>query len=256
MNYKLEEAEGYKYLELGEDVNGTIVILYGLMGEITDFAGVLDRFPEMGYKVIVIDLPIYTYPMLKTNIKNFAKLVKDHLVIKGIKKPILLGNSLGGHIALYLTAFMNEDVDVSKLILTGSSGLYENSMGDSYPRRGDYAFLKNKVESVFYDPAIAKKERVDDLFKTVNDRGSVLRILSLAKSAIRHNMAGELTKIKIPVCLIWGKQDGVTPPEVGEEFNSLLPNSSLYWIDKCGHAAMLEHPEEFNDIMAKWLKLN
>ena len=80
-----------------------------------------------------------------------------------------------------------------------------------------------------------------------------LKTLSIAKSAIRHNMANDLLHMQQPACLIWGKQDGVTPPEVAEDFNKLLPNSDLFWIDKCGHAAMMEQPEEFNTILHNWL---
>jgi pimeloyl-ACP methyl ester carboxylesterase len=60
--------------------------------------------------------------------------------------------------------------------------------------------------------------------------------------------------METPTCIIWGKQDNVTPPEVAEDFNKLLPNSELYWIDKCGHAAMMEHPKEFNKLLHHWLK--
>jgi pimeloyl-ACP methyl ester carboxylesterase len=67
-------------------------------------------------------------------------------------------------------------------------------------------------------------------------------------------MAKDLPKMKVPTCIIWGRNDKVTPPEVGNEFHRLLPNSTLYWIDKCGHAAMMERPDEFNEIMLEWLK--
>jgi len=142
---------------------------------------------------------------------------------------------------------------VKALVLTGSSGLYENAFGGSFPRRESYDYIKEKVEFTFYDPATATKELVDDVFKTVNDRSRVIRILTMAKSAIRHNMAKELSKITIPVSLIWGKNDKVTPPEVAEEFHELLPNSELNWVDKCGHAPMMEHPEIFNAFLEKFL---
>jgi len=129
-------------------------------------------------------------------------------------------------------------------------------MGESYPKRGDYEFIKEKAEGVFYDPKTATKEIVDNLFEIVNDRNCAIRILSMAKSAIRHNMANDLPEMKIPTCLIWGKQDNVTPPEVAEEFNKLLPNSELFWIDKCGHAPMMEHPEQFNEIVDGWFIKN
>ena len=52
--------------------------------------------------------------------------------------------------------------------------------------------------------------------------------------------------------LIWGRLDTITPPEVAHEFHSLLPNSSLEWIDDCGHAPMIETPKEFGKIVSKW----
>jgi pimeloyl-ACP methyl ester carboxylesterase len=169
-----------------------------------------------------------------------------------IDKAILLGNSLGGHIALYFTKLNLENV--SGLVLAGSSGLYEKSMGDSYPKRGNYEYIQTKAQEVFYSPEVATKEVVDEVFASVNDRNKVIRTLAIAKSAIRHNMANDLPHMETPACIIWGKNDNVTPPEVAEDFNRLLPDSDLYWIDKCGHAPMMEHPEEFNEILHGWLQ--
>src|SRR5699024_10540247 len=110
-------------------------------------------------------------------------------------------------------------------------------MGESYPKRGSYEYIKQKAEDVFYDPKVATKEIVDEVFETVNDRNKLIRTLAIAKSAIRHNMAKDLPKMDTPTCIIWGRNDIVTPPNVAEEFNELLPDSELFWIDKCGHAA-------------------
>lgn len=240
----------YKYIEAGE--GKTIIVLHGLMGTLDNFEGVIDHFSAQGYRVVVPELPIYTQPLLKTSVKHFAIFIKEFMAHKGIEKANLLGNSLGGHIALYMTKNFPELVD--NLILTGSSGLYEKAMGDTFPRRGDYDYIKTKAEAVFYDPKTATKKMVDTLFELVNDRNSVIRILALAKSAIRHNMAKDLPNMENKTCLIWGKQDDVTPPEVAEEFNTLMPNSELFWIDKCGHAPMMEHPKEFNKIVDAWLQ--
>ena len=145
---------------------------------------------------------------------------------------------------------------VDGLVLTGSSGLYENSMGDTFPRRGDYEYIRKKTEEVFYDPKMATKDLVDKVFEIANNRNSVIRLLTMAKSAIRHNMRNDIPHLDFPVCLVWGKQDNVTPPEVAEEFHSLFKRSELYWIDKCGHSPMWEHPEEFSKILCSWLNAN
>jgi pimeloyl-ACP methyl ester carboxylesterase len=126
-------------------------------------------------------------------------------------------------------------------------------MGQSYPRKGNIDYVRERVQYTFYDPNTATEELVQECYSIVNDRAKTLKILSLAKSAIRHNMAEDLPNIHIPTCLIWGKQDTITPPEVGEEFNKLMPNSDLFWIDQCGHAPMMEKPEEFNTIYESWL---
>ncbi|WP_405575996.1 alpha/beta fold hydrolase [Winogradskyella sp. Asnod2-B02-A] len=250
MAHLLKKEKDYRYIEVGE---GTpIIVLHGLMGGLSNFDAVTRHFSTKGYKVIIPELPIYTMSLLKTNVKSFANYLKAFIEYKGLDNVILLGNSLGGHIGLYYTKLNPEKVKA--LIITGSSGLYESAMGGGYTKRSDYEVIKKKAQDVFYDPAVATKEIVDEVYETVNDRNKLIKTLAIAKSAIRHNMGKDLPKMNTPVCIIWGKNDSVTPPEVAKEFHELLPDSELYWIDKCGHAAMMEHPEEFNTILSSWLE--
>ena len=246
----LKKEKKYTYFEAGE---GTpIIILHGLMGGLSNFDGVADFFPPKGYKVVIPELPIYTQNMLKTTVKAFSQFVKDFIAYNEFKEVILVGTSLGGHIGLYFTKMYPELVKA--LVITGSSGLYESAMGDGYPKRGDYEYIKKKAEDVFYNPEIATKEIVDEVFATVNDRIKLIKTLTIAKSAIRHNMAKDLPKMTTPTCIIWGRNDKVTPPNVAEEFDKLLPNSELFWIEECGHAAMMEHPNQFNEILYNWFQ--
>ena len=238
----------FEYLEEGD--GPVIVLLHGLFGALSNFKDVINHFSS-DYKVVVPLMPIYTLPVINTNAKNLAKFIHEFIEHKGYDKVNLLGNSLGGHVALIYTSKHIEKVET--LTLTGSSGLYENAMGGSFPRKGDKEYIRNKVAVTFHDPKHATDELVEECFQIINDKSKLVRILSLAKSAIRHNMAKELPNLNVPTCLIWGKNDTVTPPEVAEEFNELMPDSELYWIDKCGHAAMMEHPHEFNEIYNKWL---
>jgi len=242
------EKEGFKYLTAGE--GKPIIILHGLMGGLGNFEGFISHFPKLGYQLFMPELPIYSTSILNTNVKYFAKFINNFIKFLKLDEVILVGNSLGGHVGLLHAKLYPKQTKA--LVLTGSSGLYENAMGDTYPKRGDYNFIKKKTEDVFYSNSIATKEVVDEVFESVNDRGKVIRILAMAKSAIRHNMSKDLPNIKIPTALIWGENDKVTPPEVAKEFNKLLPNSELYWVKKCGHAPMMEHPDEFNVIIKKW----
>lgn len=248
MDLVLKEEHGFKYIDVGE--GEVLLLLHGLMGALSNWEQVIEEFSP-NYRVIIPMLPIYDLPLLTTGVKTLSKFVHKFVKFKKLQNITLLGNSLGGHVALIYVLAHQEYVKA--MVLTGSSGLYENAFGGSFPRRESYDFVKEKVEYTFYDPATATKELVDEVFATINDRTRVIRILAMAKSAIRHNMSKDVHKIKVPVALIWGKDDKITPPEVAVEFNQLIPNSELHWIDKCGHAAMMERPKEFNALLKGFL---
>ncbi len=250
MSNNLIKEGKFSYIESGE--GQPIIVLHGLLGRLSNFDGVFNYFSNNGYKVLIPELPIYKLPLLKTNVRNLSKFLKDFMEFKKIDKAILLGNSLGGHIALYFTKLNLQNV--AGLVLAGSSGLYEKSMGDTYPKRKNYEYIKLKAQEVFYRPEVATKDVVDEIFETVNDRNKAIRTLAIAKSAIRHNMAEDLPAMNTPACIIWGENDGVTPPDVARDFEKLLPDANLFWIDKCGHAPMMEHPDMFNKILENWLK--
>lgn len=249
MSYQITEEGKYRYLEQGE--GQVILILHGLFGALSNFNTVIQHFSKT-HKVVVPIMPLYDFPLAKTGVKSLARFIKEFIDFKGYQNLTLLGNSLGGHVALvYALKNMNK---VRAMVLTGSSGLYENAFGGSFPRRSDKDYIRNKIAVTFYDPKMVTDELVDVVFDLVGDRAKLMKVLYLAKSAIRHNMRDELPKYNMPVCLIWGKNDTITPPEVAEEFHENLPNSDLYWIDKCAHAPMMEHPKEFNAILDQWLE--
>lgn len=251
MDHLIKQEGKFKYLEKGE--GQVILVLHGLFGALSNFNSVIEHFSKT-HKVVVPLMPLYDMPLLDTGVKTLAKFIEKFVKHKGYDNLILLGNSLGGHVALVF-ALKHPD-KVSSMILTGSSGLYENAFGGSFPRRDDKDYIRGKIAVTFYDPEMVTDELVEVVFQLVSDRAKLMKVLYLAKSAIRHNMREELHKYKMPVCLIWGKNDTITPPEVAEEFHENLPNSDLFWIDKCAHAAMMEHPDEFNSIVEKWLNKN
>jgi len=247
MKSEVIELGEYRYLDEGS--GDSLVILHGLFGALSNFESVRENFSKR-FRVLTPMLPIYELPLRKTSAKEIAKHIKGFIDALNLDKVHLLGNSLGGHVGLIFTK--NHLENVASLTLTASSGLYENAFGNSFPRREDKEYIRNKVAVTFFDPKNATDELVDECFEAVNDRNKILRILSIAKSAIRHNMEEDLSDMKTPACLIWGKNDIVTPPDVAELFKSKLPDADLFWIDKCGHAPMMEHPEEFNVILNKW----
>jgi pimeloyl-ACP methyl ester carboxylesterase len=252
MNYEIKQEGKFKYIEAGE--GEPLMLLHGLFGALSNFKDLIDYFSKRN-KVVVPMLPLFDLDLLHTTVGGLEKHVQKFIEFKDYKNIHLLGNSLGGHVAL--VHILKHPERIKSLILTGSSGLFENGMGDTYPKRGDYEYIRKKTEVTFYDPAMATKELVDEVYEIVNQRIKVIKVIALAKSAIRNNLGDELKEIKTPTLLIWGNNDTITPPFVGKEFNKLIPNSELHLIDQCGHAPMMERPAEFNEILSGFLtKLN
>lgn len=250
MKYPIQEEGNFTFVETrgGKE---TLLLLHGLFGALSNFEGILDYFGEK-MNVVVPILPIFKLPIRKVSVGGMVKHVAEFVRSKGYGKVHVLGNSLGGHIAL-LYALDYPD-NISSVILTGSSGLFENSLGSTFPKRGDYEFIKKKTEAIFYNPLVASKELVDEVFDIVNDRNKAIRIIATAKSAVRHNLADKLHQIKAPTLLIWGAQDPVTPLFVGEKFHELIEHSQLEIIENCGHAPMMELPEKFNGVLEQFLR--
>ncbi len=249
MEYEIKQEEKFRFLEEGE--GEPLVLLHGLFGALSNFQDLIGYFRHH-YKVIVPILPLFDLDLLHTSVGGLEKFVNRFFEHKDYKQINLLGNSLGGHVALMHV--LRHPERIKSITLTGSSGLFESGMGDTYPKRGDYEYIRKKTALTFYDPAVATKELVDEVYETVNIRLKAIKIIALAKSAIRNNLGEELNQIKQPTLLIWGNNDSITPPFVGKEFQRLIPNSELHFIDKCGHAPMMETPDEFNKILHKFLK--
>lgn len=248
MEYQIKQQDKFRFLEEGE--GEPLLLLHGLFGALSNFEYLIEYFRKTN-KVIVPLLPLFELDIFHTTVGGLEKHVQKFIELRGYENINLLGNSLGGHIAL--VHVLKHPERIKSLILTGSSGLFENGMGDSYPKRGDYDYIKKKTALTFYDPEMATKELVDEVFEITTSRLKVIKVLSLAKSAIRSNLGEELGQVKQPTLLIWGNNDTITPPFVGREFNRLIPNSELYFIDKCGHAPMMEVPHEFNEILNSFL---
>lgn len=248
MNYTIKEQDKFKFLEEGE--GEPLLLLHGLFGALSNFADLVEHF-RATHKVIVPLLPLFDLDIFHTSVGGLQKHVHKFIEMRGYENIHLLGNSLGGHVGL--VHVLKHPEKIKTLTLTGSSGLFENGMGDTYPKRGDKEYIRNKTKLTFYDPKMATDELVDEVFEITNNRLKVIKIIALAKSAIRNNLGEELSQIKQPTLLIWGENDTITPPFVGQEFNKLIPNSELHMIDKCGHAPMMEQPQQFNEILSEFL---
>ena len=248
MDYKIRNVKGFRYIDEGE--GEVLLLLHGLFGALSNFKAIIDEFSTR-YRVVVPILPLFELEVVNSTIDGLMEYVESFIEYKELDKLNLLGNSLGGHISLLYT--LKNQGKVNSLILTGSSGLFENSIGDSYPKKGDYEFVRAKTEYTFYHPETATKELIDEVYEIVNNREKAIRVLYIARSAIRHNVRDSLHTILLPVKLIWGREDKITPLFAGEEFERILPNAELTILEECGHAPMMEYPQIFNQILDSFL---
>lgn len=248
MALAVKEKDGFKYVDEGQ--GQALVLLHGLFGALSNWEEVITRFSP-NFRVLIPMLPIYEMPIKEAGLEGLQKFVEDFVAMMNLDNMIIMGNSLGGHVGILYT--LHNKTKVDKLILTGSSGLFENTMGGSYPRRGSYDYIRERVAYTFYDPNVASKELVDEVFETTKSIPKCMRIVAIAKSAQRNNLATELPNLTVPTLLVWGLNDTITPPMVAHEFNRLIPNSELKFIDKCCHAPMMEHPQKFNTMVEDFL---
>jgi pimeloyl-ACP methyl ester carboxylesterase len=250
MKYDIKKEDGFTYIE-SQGGAETLLLLHGLFGALSNFESIFAYFGDK-LNVVVPILPIFELPLGELSVKGLADHVADFVNYKNFDKVHILGNSLGGHIAILYALDCPEKI--ASITLTGSSGLFESAMGTTFPKRGDYDFIKKKTEATFYRPEVATPELIDEVYGIVNDRNRAIRIVATSKSAVRHNLGDNLHTITAPTLLIWGKDDQITPAFVGEKFHELIPNSKLIFLDECGHAPMMEHPQVFNEHLEHFLE--
>lgn len=237
----------FSYIDRGQ--GSIVVILHGLFGSLSNFENLI-ALTENRYRFIMPILPLYDCDLKNANLDGMLDYFRRFINELNITDFSILGNSLGGHIAL-----LNElkfPNSTKSLILTGSSGLFENALGNDYPRR-DKEGLRTKIGDIFGNKKMVTDELVEDVFSIVSSYSKILRIIRMAKSATRQNLTFEIEKIKTKTLLIWGKEDKITPPFVAQQFHDKMTQSQIAWIDNCGHAPMMEYPQEFAKYLLPFL---
>lgn len=231
-------------------VKQNLVLLHGLFGTLSNWQSVVKEFSK-DYRVYTPELPLFDSIISESHLNRLVKFLEKYIDEHHIENPILVGNSLGGHVAILYT--LKHQDHVSKLILSGSSGLYENTFGNSFPRIGDSEYIKDRIHDVFYNKNVIDDHLIDGVFNVLQNKRKALSVIGIARDAKKQNLKDELPKIKIPVLLIWGIQDYITPVSVAEEFYLSINNAKLCLINECGHVPMMEQPETFNELLKDFL---
>lgn len=226
-----------------------VVFLHGLVGLNEHWEDVAQAISGRA-RVSLLEIPLLSLRGEDCTIQGVSAMTSQFLCQHVRQPAVLVGNSFGGHIALRLA--LEHASSVEGLVLAGSSGLIEKTMVRGAPTRPSREWLEEKIGELFFDKSRMREADIDRAFKELNDRGSARAMVSLSKSARRNHLGDQIGQITCPTLLIWGREDVVTPPAAAEEFYNLLPDSRLHWIDACGHAPMMEAPEEFAGAMLRF----
>lgn len=251
--YPVHEVDGVRYIDEGpSDAAPPILLLHGMLGDLSNWTDTVGALADRGYRVLVPVLPVYNLPIQESNIPGLTDYVREFVESLDVESVVLVGNSLGGHIALiYALRYPDQ---VPAMVLSGASGIYEMPMGSGTMRRQDREFIRERTELTFYDPVHATDELVDEMLEIVNDRPRAVRLIKMARSAEEETVTDRLSGLDVPTLLVWGQNDVITPPDVAEEFRDRLADAELHFINRCGHAPMIEHPDQFNEIMLKFFE--
>ncbi|MCS7189688.1 MAG: alpha/beta fold hydrolase [Bacteroidia bacterium] len=250
-SWKTVDGEGYRYAYGGSTGAAPLILVHGLFGALSNWDNTLRTLQDK-YALYVPLLPIYEQTLIEPSLEGLLTYLLRFFEGEKLSSAVWIGNSLGGHLALLVARHYPEKVRA--LVLTGSSGLFEEGMGSSFPRRSSREYVAERVRFTFYDPRHATPELIEEVYDIVNDNYKALRVLKIARDAQRNFVGGWLPAIQAPTCLIWGLNDTITPVAVAYTFYHLLPHAELHFIDECGHAPMMEQPERFHAVLLRFLQ--
>jgi pimeloyl-ACP methyl ester carboxylesterase len=223
-----------------------VVFLHGLVGLNEHWEPVLEHIRHR-YECTTLELPLLELKGQDCSIQGVTELTVQFLREHIDDRAVLVGNSFGGHVALR-TALRHSRF-VEGLVLAGSSGLFERTFVKGAPVRPSREWLVEKIGELFHDRSFMSENDVDRAFAALSDKNGARAMVKLSRSARRNHLGDQIGNIETPTLLIWGRNDVVTPPSAAQGFLDLMPNAELFWIDRCGHAPMIEAPAEFSRAM-------
>ncbi len=255
------------------DTGSAVVLVHGLGGSIENWEHNLNVLARR-HRVYALDLIGHGHtdklPLIK-DLMVLVQLISNFMGTQNIDKATLIGNSLGGGLALALAIQFPEKVEKLVLIDTAGMGREVNIilrlgsvplLGKLLMGRPSLQGIEKLLRIIYYDPALVTPELVKISYELAVLPGASRALLSVTHAGI--NFWGErakytklilnnLGKITAPTLVFWGKQDRVRPVAYAQIAASKIPGAKLHIFDKCGHCAMFECPEKFNKLVLDFL---
>jgi pimeloyl-ACP methyl ester carboxylesterase len=232
----------------------TVVFLHGLFERPADFARVRALLPER-FQTLALELPIASGSGVVNwvdSVDELVEFVRQQLDASGGERFVLVGNSLGGHVAIRIGLAAPERI--AGLVLSGSPELFERGFESGVPRRPTRSWVAGKIGEVFHDSAFVTDALIDETHAILLDGRRFLSLVRLAQSAKQENLVDVLPALTIPTLLLWGAEDRITPPETARDFEKLLPRTRLLFLAASGHAPMVENPRMFAFHLSAFLR--
>ena len=218
-----------------------LVLVHGLGGRALDFTPLLPSLAKR-HRVFALDLLGYgasDRPDVDYSVTLNTETLRQFLDSQALQQVDLTGWSMGGWISLKFTAEHPERI--RRLVLLDSAGMIFKPTFDlrllSPHTEADMRQLERLLTP---HPGDEPRFIVRDLLRRLREEDWVIQRTVANMITGREVMDGKLEPVKMPVLIVWGKQDILTPLSVGEEMRREMPQSRLAIFDDCGHVAPLE----------------
>jgi 2-hydroxy-6-oxonona-2,4-dienedioate hydrolase len=244
------------YYQAGK--GSTVILIHGLGADSRHWAASIDALSQ-NFRVIALDQIGYGQsekPLMRYTVENFSDYLDGFLQVLKISKASLVGNSLGGWVALDFT--IRHPQRVEKLVLVDAAGLRPTT-ALKMPEGGQKT-LSPLNTHWFFDLMEANKQwATTDLGPNAFERHVQNGDSYTVASSVAEMITGrdfedkKLGKVHVPTLIIWGRDDVLIPLPMGEKLHQGIAGSQMVVIDGTGHIPMVGKPAEFNKAVRKFL---
>lgn len=242
-----------RYLEGGS--GKPLVLVHGLAGRAEDWLPLAPALRDAGYRIYALDLLGYgrsDKPDVDYSIALESDIVRQFIDSQHLRQPDLAGWSMGGWVA---GKFAVENPDrVHRLILLDSAGLRFDAVNAAALRPKTETDLAHMMQVLTPHPMHVPTFYARDFLRHFAQEDWIIGRALKSMYTGKDLLDGKLAAVKVPVLLVWGKEDVLTPPLIGEQMRQEMPQSILYLVNGCGHLAPVECSKPIGAEMVKFLR--
>jgi pimeloyl-ACP methyl ester carboxylesterase len=255
------------YVELGE--GDPILFIHGLSGGWQNWLENLPHFAAT-HRVIALDLPGFgssPMPEWEVGMPAYGQLIHDFCQRLGLDRAVLVGNSMGGFVAV--EAATAEPQRFSRLVLVSAAGIINTWNPELRATVTAYAWSKfggavaDNGHTIVAHPR-SRQLALAPFFRYPGQLRPELLIEQMAggrcpgfgdalQSLIGHDIRDRLPEIEMPTLIVWGLSDRVIPVAAGISYHRRIPHSRLEIFERTGHVPQLERPARFNALLDEFL---